>query len=74
MPPRRNKDCSICVYNGPCRDRKDRVDIRDCCVPEAPLRELQASSTTAEQYIANTRNYINGVKNASKYWTKTQSV
>jgi hypothetical protein len=69
-----NKDCGICVYNGPCIGRKDRLDIKDCCIPELPLRQLQRQAKTAEEYIRYTQTYIQNAKKASHYWRKTLGV
>jgi hypothetical protein len=66
-----NKNCAVCVYNGPCEDRKDRVDIKDCCIPEKPLRELQKTARTVERFIQVTHDYIYLEKQNSHYWRKT---
>jgi NCAIR mutase (PurE)-related protein len=68
---RQNKDCRICVYYGPCENRRDVVDIIDCCIPEAPLRLLQKNAKTADIYIRDTKKYIEAAKRRSDYWRKT---
>lgn len=67
------KFCAICVYNNVCpNSRKHATDVVDCCIPEAPLRELQRKARTTEDFIAVTRDYVNKLKEASAYWSTQQ--
>lgn len=64
-----NKDCSICLYNGVCEGRADDETITDCCIPEAPLREVQRKWLGyINTFIEKTRAYIKFHKNRSVYW------
>jgi hypothetical protein len=63
-----NKDCAACVYSGPCEGRLLDSTIEDCCIPVAPLRELQANAKDALQFASVTQNYIQAKKKNSKYW------
>jgi len=66
-----NKDCSTCVYNGVCEDRKDDSTILDCCIPEKPLRKAQNDAFKLggiELFINVTYTHIRKLKVLSKYW------
>ncbi len=78
------KNCRECVYNDGVRitdysykcctpERQRDNSVTDCCVPEAPLRELQAPTKTADEFFAVTQKYIDGVKSQSEYWRKINS-
>jgi hypothetical protein len=76
------KDCSICVYHDGIRadgtvrcctpDRQHDMTAVDCCIPAKPLRELQARTRTAVDFITVTQSYIVDVKNKSRYWLKNE--
>ena len=65
-----NKDCTVCVYDGVCKGRQKDPDITDCCIPEAPLRELQQKAVDVEMFIFQTNKYIREHKLKSEYWKK----
>jgi hypothetical protein len=75
-----NKNCSKCVYQDGIRadgtfrcctlERQRDETVTDCCIPVAPLRQLQDRSLTVDQYIFNTQNYISTQKSQSSYWSK----
>jgi hypothetical protein len=74
------KECRLCLYNNGMRvdgtwrcitpERQLDKAAKDCCIPEAPLRKIQASSVNAETFIFQTRKYVSGVKAESSYWKK----
>lgn len=71
-----NKNCNICLYKSVCEDRKSDITITDCCVPEKPLRRIQAMCMLYSYDIANrftraTLDYVKAVKSESEYWSNT---
>jgi hypothetical protein len=67
--PMLSKDCTVCLYRDVCLGRKNDTTIKDCCIPEAPLRKLQSKTSTAEQFISITNDYVKKLKAQSMYWT-----
>jgi hypothetical protein len=73
------KNCPKCVYRDGIRidgttkctsyERQHDGSITDCCIPEAPLRELQKNAASAGQFIYETQRYVSTIKSQSKYWS-----
>lgn len=62
------KDCAACVYFGACEDRANDPAIKDCCVPERPLRRKQRAAQNVSEYAFVTHSYVAEVKAQSIYW------
>jgi len=65
-----NKDCAICVYDSVCSGRRNNPLIKDCCVPEAPLREKQRLARDTDDFAYVTNKYVASIKAQSEYWSK----